>query len=108
MEYCPPNSTISVLWANHGVSQCFMDTLAASIIGGFILIFGSIELYMYHKYETVAQYVVVNSKLYKLQIFLSIFVPCLAITRFVFQVSYFNHGHVYGYMVSYISFYDLK
>lgn len=100
MQYCSPNSSMSELWINHGISECFMDTLSALVIGGFLLIFGSIQLYMYHKYATAIQDAVVKSKLYNFQIFLSIFVPCLAITRFVFQVSYFNHGHVYGYMVS--------
>lgn len=50
MEYCPPNVTISEIWVDHGISQCFMETVSAAIIGGFLLVFGIIQVVMYKRY----------------------------------------------------------
>ncbi len=52
MRYCPPNITISDIWLNHGVSPCFLETVTSSIVAGFILIFGIVELLFYRKYAT--------------------------------------------------------
>lgn len=101
MEYCPPNVTLSVIWLNHGISQCFMDTISTSIFTGFLLIFGSIQLYMYNKYASIISDLnqISKSKLFYLQIFLSVVVPILAIARFILQSAIYNGGKVYGYMV---------
>lgn len=106
MEYCPPNVTLSVIWFNHGISQCFMDTVSTSIFTGFLLIFGSIQLYMYNKYASLISDLnqISKSKLFYLQIFLSVVVPILAIARFILQSAIYNGGKVYGYMVSWASF----
>lgn len=105
MDYCPPNSSMSVLWTNHGISECFMDTVSTSIISGFIVLFGSIQLYMYYKYATSVDNQVSRSKLYNFQIFLSLLVPVLAMIRFSLQVLYYRGGEekIYGYMVKYIN-----
>lgn len=105
MEYCPPNVTLSVIWLNHGISQCFMDTVSTSIFTGFLLIFGSIQLYMYNKYASVISDLnqISKSKLFYLQIFLSVVVPILAIARFILQSAIYNGGKIYGYMVRVVS-----
>ena len=50
MEYCPPNVTLGEVWVDHGISQCFMETISAIFIGGFLLIFGLIQIVMYKRY----------------------------------------------------------
>ena len=52
MLYCPPNVTLSDVWVNHGFSICFFDTVTASVVGGFILIFGLVQLRLYKRYAT--------------------------------------------------------
>lgn len=101
MLYCPPNITLSEIWVNHGTSQCFMDTVSTSIIAGFLLIAGTIQLLFYKKYGTpVANYQLSKSKLYYVQIFFTLFVPILEITRFALQATILNDKQIYGYMVT--------
>lgn len=100
ISYCPPNITIWEIWVNHGTSQCFMDTVTSSVIAGFIFIAGTIQLCMYRKYGTeVSPDHVTRSKLYCLQIFLTLFLPILEITRFSLQATILNDKTIYGYMV---------
>uniref|UniRef100_A0A0U9HU18 ATP-binding cassette sub-family B member 6 n=1 Tax=Chrysomela populi TaxID=154003 RepID=A0A0U9HU18_CHRPP len=100
ISYCPPNVSIWDVWVNHGTSQCFMDTLTSSVIAGFIFIAGTIQLYIYHKYGTeVAPNHLSRSKLYHVQIFLTIFLPLLEIVRFTLQGTIYEDKNVYGYMI---------
>lgn len=101
MQYCPPNITLSEVWINHGTSQCFMDTVSNSIIAGFIFAAGTAQLCMYRKYGSeVSENQLSRSKLYYVQIFFTLFIPVLEITRFVLQATFFNDKQIYGYMVS--------
>lgn len=50
MRYCPPNVTLGEVWVDHGISQCFMETVSAIIIGGFLMVFGAIQIVMYKRY----------------------------------------------------------
>ncbi|KAG5895499.1 hypothetical protein JTB14_034815 [Gonioctena quinquepunctata] len=100
ISYCPPNISIWDVWVNHGTSQCFMDTVTSSVIAGFILIAGTIQLCMYRKYGTeVSPFHLSKSKLYYLQIFLTIFLPLLEILRFILQGTYYEDKGIYGYMI---------
>lgn len=103
MEFCPPNVTLSQIWLNHGISHCFMDTVSTSIIAGFILICGTLQLLMYRRYSMPIEDVqnIRRSCLYNFQIFLIAFVPMLALVRFVLQAVVYNDDGavVYGYMV---------
>lgn len=100
MEFCPPNVSLSDFWLNHGISHCFMDTVSASTIAGFLLIFGSIQLFMYKKYATPIDAAQIDaSYLYNFQIFLHTFVPALALVRFMLQATIYHDATIYGYMV---------
>lgn len=101
MEFCPPNSTLTFNWINHGLSECFMDTVTQSVISGFILLFGIIQLYFYRKYATqiIELDNLPRSRLFQLQIFFTVFIPILSIVRFILQSGYYDNGKVYGYMV---------
>ncbi|XP_061383703.1 ATP-binding cassette sub-family B member 6 [Danaus plexippus] len=98
MEYCPPNITLEEIWIDHGISQCFMETVTATLIGGFLLVFGITQIVMYKRYATEITDVR-SSKLFVVQLFFTLFVPVLAIIRFLLQAFVFKGGHIYGYMI---------
>lgn len=88
---------------NHGVSKCFMDTVSTAVISLYLIIFGSIQLWMYRKYGTDAnESTLPKSKLYNLQKFILYFVPFLSILRIILQATILDDGMVYGYMVRFI------
>lgn len=100
MLYCPKGINISDIWVDHGLSQCFADTLSSSIIGGFLLIAGTIQLCMYKKYGTeIAQNHLSKSKLFTLQICITFFMPILEIVRFALQATVLGDKEIYGYMI---------
>lgn len=100
-SYCPPNATIWDVWLDHGINQCFMDTLSSTIIAGFILIAGTIQLCIYRKYGTeVSPHHLTKSKLYCLQIFVTIFLPVLEAVRFTLAATVFDDKKIYGYMIA--------
>lgn len=100
LTYCPPGINIWDVWVDHGTSQCFMDTLSSSVLAGFILIAGTIQLCMYRKYGTeVSPNHLSKSRLYYFQIFLTLFLPILEIVRFALQATVYEDKTVYGYMV---------
>nr|CAD7454225.1 unnamed protein product [Timema tahoe] len=99
MLYCPPNITLSEFWVNHGISQCFLETVSTSVIAGILFLFGSIQLWMYKKYSTpVTRESLPYSKLYIVQLSVIGFLSFLAIARFILQATLLNNGVLYGYM----------
>nr|CAD7438024.1 unnamed protein product [Timema bartmani] len=100
MLYCPPNITLSEFWVNHGISQCFLETVSTSVIAGILFLFGSIQLWMYKKYSTpVTRESLPYSKLYIVQLSVIGFLSFLAIARFILQATLLNNGVLYGYMI---------
>lgn len=82
------------------MSRCFMDTLVVGILSLYILIFGTIQLWMYHKYGTeIHSHALPKSKLYNIQKFMLYFVPTLCGVRIVLQLTLFDNPTIYGYMV---------
>lgn len=99
--FCPPNITISDVWINHGISQCFMDTVSSSVIGGFLLIFGIAQLVVYRKYSTrIDGRRLRPSFLYKFQIFLMLLLAVLTGVRLEMRWKFYEGAEIYGYMVS--------
>lgn len=100
LTYCPPNITLSVIWINHGVSKCFLDTITASVTLGFILILGITQLFFYKKYATP----VVNTQQkfwFKLQVFAHVFLVVLAIANFI-MISVLPERQIYGFEILYL------
>lgn len=83
---------------DHGISQCFMETVSAIIIGGFLFVFGIIQIVMYRRYATEVVDVR-SSRLFTVQLFFTLFVPILAVIRFLLQIFVFKGGQIYGYMI---------
>lgn len=98
--YCPPNITFTDIWVKHGMSKCFMDTVSTSIISLYLLIFGTIQLWMYRKYGTETNASLLpKSKLYIVQKFFLYFVPILSILRLILQGTILDEKKIYGYMI---------
>lgn len=109
MLYCPPNVTLSEIWINHGISHCFMDTVGPAVCGGFLFLFGGIQLLIYRKYATPKDPTQISkSRLYALQLFLLLFVSVLALLRFLLNARIYTDSAVYGYMVSIIMKLNLR
>jgi len=99
MKYCPPNVTLDEFWLDHGVSPCLMDTILAPVVGGFLFLFGTVQLWIYKKYATpVSEFSLSNSKLYLLQQLCLLLLPLLCISRMALQMFYF-HDKIYGHMI---------
>ncbi|CAH0391670.1 unnamed protein product [Bemisia tabaci] len=99
MKFCPPNVTFSEIWVNHGVSQCFMETVYAGLLVGFLFIFGTIQLFYYRKYSTPVMVSFPASKLFRVQIAITVLLAVVTISRFVVEAIIINHGIIYGYMI---------
>lgn len=100
MTYCPPNITFNEIWVEHGMSKCFMDTISISIISLYLLIFGTIQLWMYHKYGTeINANVLPKSNLYKIQKLFLYLPPLLSIIRIILQATILDDKKIYGYMI---------
>lgn len=102
LHYCPPNVTFNQVWLNHGLSQCFMDTISSAVMFGFIFLFGTIELLMYRKHGMRNENLNRPPKLYRFQIFLINLMALLTITRFILQGFVYDDHHIYGFMVKFV------
>ncbi|XP_076292860.1 ABC transporter ATP-binding protein/permease Hmt-1 [Lasioglossum baleicum] len=100
LTYCPPNITFTEIWVDHGMSKCFMDTVNTIVISLYLLIFGTIQLWMYRKYGTeTPTSLFPRNKLYTLQKVLLYFIPILSVLRIIFQGTILDDKKVYGYMI---------
>ena len=100
MRYCPPNITIHDIWIHHGVSTCFLETVTSSILGLFILIFGTAELIFYKRFATRIETLPFN-KLYSLQVFCHGFLILIAGLDILLRKLLFDR-EVFGYEILYV------
>lgn len=79
--------------------RCLVTTILTSVVAGFVLIFGSLQLYVYRN-STHRRYVnqMETLKLFYLQICLSLIVPALALVQMIVQTS--DGGKLNGFMVN--------
>lgn len=102
ITFCPPNVTFSEIWVTHGMSKCFLDTVTIAVVSLYLLIFGSLQLWIYWKYGTPRNHLLPRSKLYNLQKLFLYLVPLLSLTRIILQATILDDKKVYGYMVNYL------
>lgn len=78
-----------------------MDTVGSSVCGGFMIVFGLIQLLMYRKYaiRITDPTLISRSRLYGLQLFLLAFFPFLQSVRFLLNARIYEGSAIYGYMV---------
>lgn len=65
-----------------------------------MLIFGTMQIWMYKKYGTVVSITLPQSILYYIQFFLCFLLSALALSRFLLQITLLNPGAIYGYMLA--------
>ncbi|XP_046623352.1 ATP-binding cassette sub-family B member 6 [Neodiprion virginianus] len=100
MTFCPPNITLNEIWVNHGTSKCFMDTVSTCFISSYLMIFGTIQLWMYKKYSTeINENLLGKSTLYNVQKFALYFLPFLSVVRIILQATVLDDKTIYGYMI---------
>lgn len=98
MLYCPPNTTFSEVWVNHGFNVCFYNTVTTSIVSCFIFVFGLIQFRLYWRYSTLLDDAVVLPKnwLFKAQVFGQLTLVSLAVFEIIARHSVYKE-QVYGY-----------
>ncbi|XP_057320450.1 ATP-binding cassette sub-family B member 6 [Microplitis mediator] len=99
ITFCPPNVTFSEIWVTHGMSKCFLDTVTIAVVSLYLLIFGTLQLWIYWKYGTPRNHLLPRSKLYNLQKLFLYLVPLLSFTRIILQATILDDKKVYGYMI---------
>ncbi|XP_012267076.2 ATP-binding cassette sub-family B member 6 [Athalia rosae] len=100
MTFCPPNISFFEIWVNHGMSKCFMETVNTSLISFCLLLFGTIQLWMYRKYSTEMDgNLLPKSRLYNIQKILLYFMPVLSLVRLILQATVLYDKTIYGYMI---------
>lgn len=98
MEFCPPNISFVDIWVDHGMSECFMDTVTSSILALFLALFGGTQLWMYKKYATRAAYVN-SSKLYYLQVFTSVLLCLIVVVKYTLDATVLHYKTLFSYQV---------
>jgi len=86
MLYCPPNATLDKVWINHGLNICWMETVTSSIVGLFILLFGTLQLSLYKRYAThLSDITVPKNRLFKAQVGFHFVLPAIALIVFTLR-----------------------
>ncbi|XP_014253071.1 ATP-binding cassette sub-family B member 6, mitochondrial [Cimex lectularius] len=100
MHFCRENVSIWEVWVDHGVSDCFMNTVSNLVLGLYLLIFGSAQLWMYKKYgTTINSHSIPTSNLYILQLLFTALLGILPVFTLAFQVVVLNRGVIYGFEI---------
>lgn len=99
MRYCG-NFSLSEPWVDEGLSPCFIDTVTSSVIVGFLLICGTIEVVLYQKYSTsVDKKYRPQSCLYVLQLALSFLMLVESVVYMVLQDLVIGSHTLAGYEI---------
>lgn len=100
MLFCPEGVKITDIWIHHGISDCFMDTVSAAILGLHIFLFGTAQLWMYKKYGSrISLQSLPTSWLYILQMFLTLFLSVITLVKLLVHIFLLNQGEMYGYLI---------
>lgn len=99
-QFCENGSYLTEPWTDHGLSHCFLETVASTVIFGFILIFGGIQIVIYRKFSTpVEKRLQPHSCLYIFQILLSVIMAMQTVLRCVLESSVIGDKMIYGYQL---------
>ena len=99
-SFCGNGTHLWEAWRDHGLTHCFLDTVSSSILFGFILIFGGIQILIYRKYSTLldARWRP-QSCLYHLQIALSTLMSVESVLRFTLEATVIGDKTVFVYNI---------
>ncbi|XP_037068889.1 ATP-binding cassette sub-family B member 6, mitochondrial-like [Pollicipes pollicipes] len=100
LPYCPPNTTAWNIWHDHGVSQCFLETICTSVPAGVLVLLGSFEIIFYRRHATALEhYSRPKSWLFKLQVAVTLLLALLALLRLLLQLLVLYGGRLAGFQV---------
>ena len=95
LQFCGDGSSLSEPWTQHGFSPCFLETVASSILAGFLMIGGTVMLIMYRRHSTlVEKKYQPESCLYVFQILLTLTMAIENIVRVVLTATVLGNKKV--------------
>ncbi|XP_077129278.1 ATP-binding cassette sub-family B member 6 [Ranitomeya variabilis] len=97
-SYCEHNGSVSQAWMDHGLSPCFYFTLVPSVLLSFSFLLGTLQSVFYAKHSrTMEPKYVPKSRLYRLQLALTVVLICQALGGLIWQAA--GTAVLYGYMI---------
>ncbi|XP_068102109.1 ATP-binding cassette sub-family B member 6 [Hyperolius riggenbachi] len=97
-SYCEHNGSISQAWLDQGLSPCFYFTLVPSVLLSFSFFLGTLQSACYAKHSrTMEPKYIPKSRLYRLQLALSILMILQALGGLIWQAA--GGNTIYGYMI---------
>lgn len=99
-SYCEAGVSIQQVWVEGGLTLCFYFTLVPCVLLALSFLFGTILCVCYNRYGTEMEpKFIPRSRLYRLQVVLSVLLALQALCWTVYQVS--QDGDLPGYVVLY-------
>ncbi|KAH0621212.1 hypothetical protein JD844_022290 [Phrynosoma platyrhinos] len=99
-SYCEGNESLAQAWAQQGLYPCFYFTLVPAVLLSFCLLLGALQYACYARFSrTMEPKYIPRSRLYYIQVLLSLLLALLPFVTFLWQVS--GMQRLYGYMVLY-------
>uniref|UniRef100_G1KN81 ATP-binding cassette sub-family B member 6 n=1 Tax=Anolis carolinensis TaxID=28377 RepID=G1KN81_ANOCA len=99
-SYCEANESLAQAWAQQGLDPCFYFTLVPAMLLSVCLLLGALQYACYARFSrTMEPKYIPRSRLYHIQVLLSLFLALLCFVTFLWQV--LGMHKLYGYMVLY-------
>lgn len=99
-SYCEAGVSMQQVWVEGGLTLCFYFTLVPSVLLTFSFLFGTFLCICYGRYGTdMEPKFIPRSRLYRLQVGLSVLLVLLALGWMVFRIA--RSGELPGYVVLY-------
>lgn len=105
-SYCEPGVSVQRAWTDGGFTPCFFFTLVPAVLGTLAVLLGALHYVCYTRYGTnIEPRFVPRSRLYKLQLALSVLLGLQALVWMIFRVVW--DTAVPGYVVLFGCLYAL-
>ncbi|CAI5762801.1 ATP-binding cassette sub-family B member 6, mitochondrial isoform X1 [Podarcis lilfordi] len=99
-SYCEGNDSLARAWAQQGLYPCFYFTLVPSVQLSVCILLGALQYACYARFSrTMEPKYIPRSRLYHIQVLLSLLLALLPFVTFLWQV--LGMQQLYGYMVLY-------
>ncbi|XP_033003484.1 ATP-binding cassette sub-family B member 6, mitochondrial, partial [Lacerta agilis] len=99
-SYCEGNDSLARAWAQQGLYPCFYFTLVPSVQLSVCILLGALQYACYARFSrTMEPKYIPRSRLYQIQVLLSLLLALLPFVTFLWQV--LGMQQLYGYMVLY-------
>ncbi|XP_044294026.1 ATP-binding cassette sub-family B member 6 [Varanus komodoensis] len=99
-SYCEGNESLAQAWTQQGLCPCFYFTLVPAVLLSVCLLLGALQYACYARFSrTMEPKYIPRSRLYHLQVLLSVLLALLPFITFLWQM--LGMQQLYGYMVLY-------